>query len=585
MKKLYIAILMFISVFTFTQNVDAAFSTDTSDRYEEHFTLCDGNTGTYCDTATDGSDFLFNGVIVTSYQDLFLTEGQYDEVTFELANVFDHVVPKDGYEVSTIQMKINLGTHYESDNVVYTSNETDLRKEITTYPVGETTENYEATQFILDIDPNGYKDIVNYVADFSFTSDGSIETGWTRVSTTTIIVMYTKTLESYDNVIDVDSDYSKLPNTQETFLDIVSIEEYDASTHSYKMNYAVGDTAYSFNVSIPEDMYNYVYSSPYKERIYFKDIPAEQMSIGTSPDGENILYIQPDFSKSHKPAIMENGDEPDIVGFATINLTTMEYNIVNKLQLMGVVAKEKDRYAYLYCYFPTQIEDLLSITVSYEYRINSLLGIKGEWQETMATYVQGDQYDGQPPSWLWWIPGAGWGWASATYITGDADIYNIDNVIQPIEAADLPGEVDYRYVNELGGDEYDKYSKELYKITLGQFQDGLFTAWSDENAYDIDELVILDILYEYKGQVYQASSEEMESIIANETISPSIGQAFSTAFLDGEEMTDADMFVYGIIALVGVVLLLKMDLKKYPWMLFVVIGLGVYFLYQMGMLV
>jgi hypothetical protein len=553
-KKTLLTILIASLILISTQSISAF---DNEDSYDEEIYLVNSN--------YDESDFLFNGS-PAKWSDMELTEGNYDQVTFLLSDALVQIEPQDGFEVQSITLKIGFSMTQTSENITILTNDDELQKQENTY------DSYTATVFSLNIDVEDYLNINEHTSNFSYSGTS---TSPIKVGSSFINVVYIKSEGSYNDSLECGTDYSMLPNTNEQFLDIISIEEYNVSTHSYKMSFSLNEKVYYFNVSIPHEIYDHVYSSRWDEKIYFRDIKANQMSLGSSPSGDQILYIQPDNIKSNKPALLDNGDEPDIVGFATINLTKMEYQVVNKLQLMGVVNKEDSRYASLYCFFPTRIENLLSITISYEYRINKILGIKGEWQDTMNTYVRGDQYDGAPPSWQWWIPGFGWGWASASYITGDYDIYNIPDIITSIEASDVPGEVEYKYINELGGSKSDLNSLELYKVNLGQFQDGFFTAFSDENAYDIQDVVILEVLYEYKGVVYEASTEEISSIISTPTLSPGL--------INIEDKT-TQAIIYGLAGLAAFFILVKLDLKKNPGLAVIIIAAAFYILYKMGLL-
>jgi hypothetical protein len=563
MKKIFITALLMISIIpVFGMGVFAA-DIDTENQYEEEYSLY-------------YSDLLMNGEPVTTATDLHLTDNAYDTVTFLLSDVLSNIEPAEGYEVQAITLKINLGIYYISDNVEIYTYDDELTEYNYTYESADDEPLYEASQFWLDIDPEDFQDITEHSSEFNYTRDHET-TFPAKIGDRWIEVLYMKSIDSFSDVIDCESDYSLLPNTDEEFLDILSIEEYDEETHSHKLSFAFGSQLYYFNVAIPGEIYNHVFSSEWNETIRFTDIQANQMSFATSSEGEQILYIQPDNIEPNKPAIIEDGDTPDIEGFVVINLSDMEYNVINKLELIGVVNKEDNRYASLYCFFPTRVEDLLSITVTYEYRINSILGIKGDWQTALNTYVRGDTYDGQSPSWMWWVPGLGWGWIAGSAITGNS-IYDIDNVITSIDEEDIPDDVVYSYETELGGSASDLDDLQLYKVNLGQYQDGFFTAFSDENAYDIEELVILEILYEYNGIVYEATTEDIDSNV----VTPDL----STGILDGlfDGLFDNSTVMYIAAGVVGVVIFNKLELSKKPGLLIILVAGIVYVLHILGVI-
>lgn len=321
----------------------------------------------------------------------------------------------------------------------------------------------------------------------------------------------------------IGSDYRQLPLTNEEFIDVIEFEEYHTQTHSFRFSIVYENILYKFNVAIPDELYNHNYDLTGKDQtISFINLKPNQISYATDNKGNRILYIQPDESIENYPLIYDGSDSTVIVGFSTINLTTMEYSIMNNLETIGVINKEENRNAILYCFFPSRIEELLSITVSYKYRTNYFFGIKGQWIETIETYVNGDKYEGVVPTWMWWIPGFGWGWVAGSAMTGNS-IYDIDNVIETITQDDIPSTVKASYVNNLNGKYSDLDNLALYKVKLGQFQGGALTPFSDDNAYDIQDLVILELMYIYNGKVYKAS-EEIISIVKNPELSPGLNE-------------------------------------------------------------
>src|SRR6056297_2851218 len=194
-KKVIVIMTLFISSFLLIDQVVYAAEDDV---YEERYFLND--------STLEDSDFLFNGEVSMPSQ-MYLSNGTYDEATFMLDDVIEEVIPQEGYEVQSITLKIRMGIHFAEENVTYLTPNTELFKEESIYG------SYNATQYWLDIDVNDYQNIEHYTAQFSYQADSEPESA-PRVHTTWLEVVYVKSLDQYLDVIDVDSDYSSLPDTQ-----------------------------------------------------------------------------------------------------------------------------------------------------------------------------------------------------------------------------------------------------------------------------------------------------------------------------------------------------------------------------------
>jgi hypothetical protein len=344
------------------------------------------------------------------------------------------------------------------------------------------------------------------------------DTGGLRYYEANLVVEYETPV---DTIIDVDSDYTLLPDcfsiglnglAVTRFHQIESLQLYDAASRSYHLSFSTvnqeGEAeSYRFDVAFPVDL-------DLSEVII--DDWNVNMSYSTSPDGDRILYVQPDPEKLPCPdvyAASSDSYEEYNIGFTVINLTQGEYSRIEPLSLQGVVNKESSNHAFLYCFFPLVIENLLKITVRYDYNYQFLF-FKGETRTAVSTFAHGDSYEADAPGWLWWIPVVGWGVVAGSAIRGN-DIYDIEDVVEPIEAEDVPDTVagDFMVSQELTNLNLQSY--ELYKVHLGQFQEGLNT------SYDIQRLVIIYIMYEYQGVIYEAASEAIESEVA--TPDPEVG--------------------------------------------------------------
>lgn len=533
----------------------------------------------------DESDFEYSEKFGLSYEDykkdgsyigdqkLYLNSSGLTAITFDLEEQINSLTYPAFFEIDELYLEVKFTSVKISDNLeIYSPDSTMEKLDYVFDPAITTT--YEADYFYHYFSLSDISNIKEYTTTFYYESDNSAALS-PYIFHTTLNVHYVMESDALDDIVDVGTDYSLLPDTNGEFIDIFSLEEYDHTTLSYKFMFIYNDQFYSFNLAIPKEIYEYAYISPYEDDpVYFSDFEPGQMSYSMNGEDNRVLYIQPVLQRRNHPVISETDGSELVVGFVTINLTTMEYEVINKLELNGIINKEANRFASLYCFFPAEIDELLSITVSYDYRINSVLGIKGDWQSATNTYIHGESYEGETPNWIWWIPAVGWGYGLGDTLWGT--IYDVEDVVMPIREDDIPDEVVYKYVNELDGSIKDLENLELYKVSLGQFQDGLFTAATDENAYDISDFVILEILYSFDGKVYLATSELIDSNVLTPELS---GGLFSGLF---DNSNGENLLIWAAIAIIGIFVFTKLKLDKKPGLLIIIVGAIVYILYKLG---
>lgn len=558
MKKIIIilsTILTILVIFTTSITVQAE---ETDYEYSEIFGL------SYEDYKKDGS--------YIGDQKLYLNSSGLTAITFDIEEQIQSLTYPAFFEIDELYLEVKFSSVPIADNTEIYSPDTTMEKVDYVFDPAITT-TVESDYFYHYFSISDISNIKQYTTTFYYESDNSSASS-PYIFHSILHAHYVMTSGALDDINDVGTDYSQLPNTNGEFIDIFSLEEYNHSTLSYEFMFIYNDEFYSFDLAIPNQIYTYDYISPYEdEPVHFKDFEASQMSYSTNDEGTKILYIQPVLQRRNHPVISSEDGTELVVGFVTINLTTMEYEVINKLELMGIVNKEANRFASLYCFFPAEIDELLSITVSFDYRINTIIG-KGDWKSATNTYVHGESYEGETPNWIWWIPGIGWGYGLGDTLWGT--IYDVEDVVMPIREVDIPDEVVYRYVNELDGSVSDLKNLELYKVSLGQFQDGFWTAATDENAYDISELIILEILYVFDGKVYLATSDLIDSNV----ITPELSGGLFGNF-DSETIK---IIFWVVLGLFGIIMFTKLKLDKKPGLLIIIVGAIVYILYKLGYL-
>jgi len=295
-------------------------------------------------------------------------------------------------------------------------------------------------------------------------------------------------------IVDVGSDYSLLPDTNGTYSKIVEVSLYDLASSSYHFTFDYNNSRYQFDVALPTDI---------SIGDYLKSDSTWNISYTVVDNTYRVLYFQSNLELDPIPSgdgTVENPSEL-IDGFSTINLTTMEFTKVVKLQINTIAYKEGSRTAYMYAFMDPKIEDLLSISFEYQYRFNYLWGY-GDWKEGSKSYLKGEESEIDPPSWLRVTTAL----TSTFFIYGVVDlldIYNTDS-FQTLDKSDIPDEVMDIYKDDLGGTEADLDELNLYKILIGQFQQ------IGSIGYDIQYILITDLMYAYQGVVYHAATEVIE---------------------------------------------------------------------------
>jgi hypothetical protein len=541
MKKMFIALMLLIgmipligmSVFASTED---SLQVDQEEFYLEDYLTINGEQLT---------DYYYS----TGYYTLIMGLGNVLDIDVQAAIEDLPYFDGDYDNISNIYIRVELDEYYTSAPDPYWNfSDPNLSSP-------------EENVLIYNLNSSDLDDNVNFV--FWWANEGSsggapyTDTGGIRFLSATLYLEYYEPVYTVDfeYLVECGNNYDLLPETNGVFTTILFMQEYDMGTHSYHMKFLYEDSLYTFDVAIPAEIYDYNYDSPYiREGVTFSDFLPGQLSYASDDDGNKVIYIQPVSQFSNYPVINDTEDAMLIVGFATINLTTMEFEIINKLELISVINKEENRYAYLYCFFPAEIEDLLSITVTYDFRQNYIFGIHGEWQTAVETYVHGEGTEGAVPNWIWWIPAFGWGWGIGSAITGNA-IYDVDENIQTLQEQDVPDEVVYRYVNDLGGSTFDLNDLALYKVTLGQFQDGIFTNVTDQNAYDIQDLVVTEILYMFDGKVYTAYTDQIISLVSNPELVQNFYERISEVTSGISLGIDSSWMSYAAIIVVALVIL------------------------------
>lgn len=370
--------------------------------------------------------------------------------------------------------------------------------------------------------PQSWPAVFSFYADFVKDSVGS---GPNQLLLESVSVFY-----EYEDisVFDVGNHYDLLPQI-DGFVSVHNPVCYDENSNSYHLFIQASNQIYSFDVSFPsgfvvEDFLLSQQDFPYTTH----DLSMSYGFVG----GHRVLFCQPDFGRDDLPSI----EDPFLFsGFTLINLDDSTWQTVEKVELMGVINKEANDVAYLYCFFPFYVQNLLSISLRYNWRYaymdrltnpDRVLSVSS-WQTVEKSILSTDHslidsgglgdrllysllhqfeddfgsiFENQDPS----APDIPFGSYGISYVDS----------IQSINPSSIPNSVMDLYFS-LDPDPSSFSSLNFYKVYLQQatypriIPDGLPNYYD----YQIEDLVILSILYEFNGVLYEAPTELIDSVV------------------------------------------------------------------------
>lgn len=361
-------------------------------------------------------------------------------------------------------------------------------------------------QFPIGVNWNGmwlYDDqnivtISNYIIKYSYDNNDniSLDLKWSGSTDSLLldkIIMYVEYDDSIIDEIDVISDYSLLPDNVDSYNLITDFEKYDDLTNSYHLSFEkyieeINTTKiYTFDVALPEDvnLTNYV-----------KENGDINVSYTTLESGDRVIYLQSNLELDPFPTTQEQLEiNNDLDGFMLVNLSQQETQQFKLLILDSIINKEGDFNAFMYAFYDITIEEILVMSVNYDYRLNYFGLFSSEWINKTDTYNLGETED----TILWWH-----------YFLPFIDSFGttIQEKIVPITKTDVPEDVLSIYYDDFNKTESDIDNLNLYKIHLDQFSGGDYTAFN--TGYDITKFAVIKLIYKYDGIIYQASERQLE---------------------------------------------------------------------------
>lgn len=250
-----------------------------------------------------------------------------------------------------------------------------------------------------------------------------------------------------------------------------------------------------------------------------KDSDIRKMQYWTNEDNERILFYEFNDVNSENISDKEfNGFRP----FVHYNIDTREVNGTDSLLLFGNTIQQGQAF-YTDVLFPFELDDLLEISIRYDYRSRyGALGI-GMWWGAWNTYTV-TRFKGQVESKLKW-------WEKLLNATIDpSNITSMDGWIQ-LGKGDAGKAKHFENINHLATTSYKtdyvkKINEELStlgesKVTTSIFgnNNSLYRVYVDSNyrfgetKYQVNNLSVISVKYIFQGEYYAVYEDDITSII------------------------------------------------------------------------
>lgn len=252
-----------------------------------------------------------------------------------------------------------------------------------------------------------------------------------------------------------------------------------------------------------------------------------------------------------------NGFRP----FVTMNLTDSTYVFTDKLKLYSGYYGGPNGQAYADVVFPMDIDDLLSIEMSYQFRwqilwglaytswesqtvkryINEVSDMKTTWDHIKSTLTFYNLVFEAIPS---WIAGPSPTIQSVTVNSQyKADYTEKINLVR--ESDDL---------DPLTVDEIFPSGADVYRIYLNTFSDGRYTGFQIG-----DDIVIIDVLYKVDGEIFHVPYDDIDNDGSFGGGGPGLGGQDSQAW-DWSWLTSLpDYVLIGGAVIIGLIILPQID--------------------------
>lgn len=247
-----------------------------------------------------------------------------------------------------------------------------------------------------------------------------------------------------------------------------------------------------------------------------------RMQYFTDYNNDRILFYEFEDEAEIKNQVDEgfNGFRP----FVYYNIDTSEVEGVDSLFLPGVTHQNGDN-AYIDVLFPMQLDDLLEITINYQYRNRyGALGFGmwwGNWTEKEVVRIK----DAEEAKLKWWEsllkatvdPG------NFTAVGGWIDLYKNDRgKAEHIENINRLANNSYKndYIKKINKEIKElEIDHDLVDTSIFGEDNSLYRIYMDNHyrfgatKYEIKDTAIMNVKYIYKGEYYSVYEDDIVSII------------------------------------------------------------------------
>lgn len=351
---------------------------------------------------------------------------------------------------------------------------------------------------------------------------------------------------------DIGTNYSLIPSMPERFSKVTEIEEVDEPNNIYDITFlGTQNILYKFRTEIPDAIDDEGTFTPGYLRVHKDHNYDTSLYLVYVPYQTNYMAIGGDLSEYLT----------DFYNYV-INVSEQTYMTIGNFNVYGVVNYELERNAFAYFYLEHPIDEMLSMTLQFDYRYKTLLtGWETNWRTKYHLYENGS-IQNATPQWVMMIP-------VLHLITNTFNLYDIE-VIEELTVSDVPSKVLNKFTLSHGLSVIDLGTKDLYKVFLGKFDEVMFAT-----SYEIQSLVIMNFTYVYVDQLISLSYPDINQEIEYlepplngfEIIFDGIGTLVSgaTGFISE---TLGMILAIGILFLVSVFVIQRINKKgqskKYP---------------------
>lgn len=292
-----------------------------------------------------------------------------------------------------------------------------------------------------------------------------------------------------------DYDYSQIEFSS-SIKDISKIESLNPSLRLFELTYNENIYQNKFKFAFPEEV-NQSFITPSKLKL-------------VNASGNLLLIYKQDERITYE-----------------FNLDTLEYKKFDKLKTVGFTSAGDNNQAYLTMFLPKTTDLLLSVDLTYQYRLKELFLGYQDWEivnKVYNYYENPDGFFGQEVS-MTEINSYRRDYVYMPFVALIRDMtdYYDDQTIQRISFTNMDQSIKEQFLEyfDVNTDSFSNYT--YWQISLGQFR----TITSV--GFDIKDMTIIELTYMTDGDIYTFDFEEIDQEISDyETNNPDVFDYYNT---------------------------------------------------------